>query len=83
MSKRLQVVLEDAEYREIKRAARRQGLTLSEWVRRSLSAARSSEPSADAGKKLAVVRSAAEHAFPTADIAQMLREIEQGYDSEP
>ena len=72
-------MLDDKEYQQIKRAARRQGLTLSEWVRRSLAEARSSQPSAEASKKLAVVRAAAEHAVPTADIAQMLREIEQGY----
>lgn len=79
MSKRLQVILDDREYQQIKRAARRQGLTLSEWVRRSLTEARSSQPASEASKKLAVVRAAAEHQFPTADIGQMLREIEQGY----
>ena len=83
MSKRLNVVLDDDEYRALKRAARRQGLTLSEWVRRSLSQARMREPEAPAGKKLAVVRAAVEHDFPTADIDQMLREIERGYDPEP
>ncbi|MDX1567600.1 MAG: hypothetical protein R3223_07355 [Longimicrobiales bacterium] len=79
MSKRLQVVLDDKEYQEIKRAARQQGLSLSEWVRRSLAEARDRQPIADASKKLAVVRAAAEHEFPTADIEQILREIEQGY----
>ncbi len=79
MSKRLQVLLEDAELAEIRRLARRQRLTTAAWVRRALRAARRSEPSADAGKKLAVVRSAAGHAFPTAEIDQMLAEIERGY----
>lgn len=79
MSKRLQVILDDREYQQIRRAARLQGLTLSEWVRRSLVEARSNQPSSAASKKLAVVRAAAEHEFPTADIEQMLREIEQGY----
>jgi hypothetical protein len=34
-----------------------------------------------ARKKLEVVRAAARHAFPTADIDQMLGEIEHGYAS--
>ena len=82
MSKRLQVILDDAEYREISRAAQRKGLSVSEWVRRSLRDTRSAAPTSDAGKKLAVVRAAAGHGFPTADIDQMLREIEQGYVTE-
>lgn len=83
MSKRLQVILDEDEYRKVKRAARRQGLTLSEWVRRALAEARSSQPRSNASKKLAVVRTAAKHEFPTADIDRMLREIEQGYVDEP
>ncbi len=83
MSKRLQVILDDTEYREVSRAARRKGLSVSEWVRRSLRDTRSAEPASDRGKKLAVVRAAARHDFPTADIAQMLRELEQGYVTEP
>ncbi len=81
MSKRLQVILDDAEYREVSQAAQRKGLSVSEWVRRSLRDTRSA-PTSDAGKKLAVVRAAAGHGFPTADIDQMLREIEQGYVTE-
>jgi hypothetical protein len=79
MSKRLQVVLEDKELREIERAARRHGLTVSEWVRRSLRAARLAEPAGDPAKKVQVIRAAVKHAFPTADIDQMLGEIEAGY----
>ena len=82
MSKRLQVILDDSEYREVRRAARRNGLSVSEWVRRSLRDTRSAQPASDRGKKLAVVRAAAGHHFPTADMAQMLREIEQGYVTE-
>lgn len=79
MSKRLQVVIDEEEYREIEDVARRKGLTISEWVRRSLREARSRAPTADAARKLEAVRAAAEHDFPTADIDQMLREVEQGY----
>jgi len=79
MSIRLQVVLDAAELREIRRAARRDRLTVSEWVRRCLRDARRLQPGRDAGRKLQAIRSAARHEFPTGDIAQMLAEIESGY----
>lgn len=79
MSKRLQVVLSEAELNEIRRTAQEHGVTVSEWVRDALRLARQERASGDAGRKLAAVRAGARHAFPTADIDQMLREIEQGY----
>jgi hypothetical protein len=79
MSKRLQVILQDLEYREIQRAANAQRLTIAAWVRQALATARRREPVGDAGKKLDVVRAAARHSFPTADINEMLAEIERGY----
>jgi hypothetical protein len=79
MSKRLQVLLDESELSDIRKTARRQKLTTAAWVRQALRAARRAEPGTDAKKKLAVVRAAARHRFPTADIAQMLAEIEQGY----
>jgi len=82
MSKRLQVVLDDEEYGRIERFARRERMTVSEWVRRALRQAGEAQPSADAGRKLAVVRAAVRHEFPTADVEQMIREIEQGYTHE-
>ena len=79
MSKRLQVVLDDRELREIRQAARRSGLTVSEWVRQAMRQARRSATDRDPARKAAVVRAAAEHSFPTADIDGMLAEIESGY----
>ena len=79
MSTRLQVVLEKAELREIQDAARRHRMTVSEWVRQALRSARRREPHTGTRKKLAVVRAASKHAFPVADIDQMLGEIERGY----
>jgi hypothetical protein len=79
MSTRLQVVLDDEELAEIQRTARRNHLTTAEWVRQALRKARRSEPAGDAKKKLAVVRAAAEHAFPASDVQNMLEEIERGY----
>jgi len=83
MSKRLQVILRDPEYREIQKAARSRQMSIAEWVRQALAIARSRESSADLGKKLEVVRAAARHEFPTADIDAMLAEIEAGYTSDP
>jgi hypothetical protein len=82
MTKRLQVLFEDDELREIHRLARRQRMTTAEWVRRSLRTARDAEGGAGVAEKLAAVRTAATHAFPTADIGAMLAEIERGYDAD-
>jgi hypothetical protein len=82
MSKRLQVLLDDAELRGIQRAARAQRMTVAEWVRQALRAARRREPVGDLGTKIAVVRAAARHAFPSGDIEQILTDIERGYVAE-
>lgn len=79
MSKRLQVILQDPEYREIQRIARSRHMSIAEWVRQALNAARRREPVGDAGKKLDVIRAATRHDFPTADIDEMLAQIERGY----
>jgi hypothetical protein len=79
MSKRLQVIIRDEEMRDLRRAAKGQRMTVSEWVRQALRSARRREPGTAAGKKLDAVRAAARHSFPTGDIEQMLAEIERGY----
>ena len=79
MSKRLQVILPDPEYRDIQRAARSRNMSLAEWVRQALSLVRRSEPSGSPGKKLEAIRAAARFQFPTADIDRMLGDIERGY----
>ncbi len=79
MSQRLQVIVDDREMAEIRQAARRSRMTTAEWVRQALRAARRSAPRGDTKKKLEVVRAAVGHEFPTADIDQMLAEIERGY----
>lgn len=78
MSKRLQVLLEDPEWREIQRAARVQRLTIAEWVRQALRAARKQQPAGDLDRKIGAVRAAALHSFPSGDVEQMLDEIERG-----
>jgi len=78
-TKRLQVLLDDQELLELKREARRQRMSVADYVRRALRRARARDSDADTGRKLAVIRRAAGHSFPTADIEQMLAEIERGY----
>lgn len=66
---------------EIERLARSERLTVGEWVRRTLREARMRKPAIDSESKLRAVRRAAQYAFPTADIDDMLKEIERGYRS--
>ena len=79
MSKRLQVLLPDLEMSDIQRLAKREHLTGGEWVRRTLQDARASRPVIDPETKLKAVRRGAKYSFPTADLEQMLKEIERGY----
>jgi len=79
MSKRLQVLLDEDELREIQRIARTRRMTVAEWVRQTLRSAGQSEPLRDADRKLQSVRAAARHEFPTGDVEQVLAEIELGY----
>ena len=64
---------------DIQRLARREHLTVGKWVRRTLREARERKPVNDVETKLRAVRRAADNSFPTGEIDQMLREIEQGY----
>jgi hypothetical protein len=64
---------------DIQRLAKREHLTVGEWVRRTLRDARALRPATDPETKLKAVRRAAQYSFPTAGIEQMLSEIERGY----
>ena len=84
MTKRLQVLLDEEEYREIQAVARRQRTTMSEWVRQTLRKARI-DPSGTINAKtinakLRTIADASRYEYPTADIQDMLREVESGHD---
>ncbi len=79
MTQRLEVLLDDAEFAEIRRIARRHRMSVAEWVRKALRAVRSEETAAEPGRKLLTVREAAANSFPTADLDQMLAETQRGY----
>ena len=75
MTKRMQVLFDDEEYRGIQRVARECHMTVAEWVRQSLREARMARQSV-AQAKLRAVDEATRHSFPVGDIETMLREIE-------
>jgi hypothetical protein len=79
MSKRLQVLVPEAQYRELKSAARRDGTSVGAWVRRVLAEACRRQPRGDVERKLAALRRAMRYAAPAPDIGQMNAEIERGY----
>jgi len=79
MAKRLRVILQDPEYREIQHMARSRHMSIAEWVRQALDLARHREPLGGAGNKLEVIRAEAQHDYPVGDIDSMLAEIEKGY----
>jgi hypothetical protein len=64
---------------DIQRLARREHLTVGEWVRRTLRKARDERSTKAPEIKLKALRRAVQHQFPTGDIHQMLDEIERGY----
>jgi hypothetical protein len=83
MAKRLQVLLDEGEWREIQRAARAERTTVAEWVRRALRTARRGKSAGHIDRKLAAIRTAAGHAFPAGSIDEMNAQITQGYLGEP
>jgi hypothetical protein len=83
MTKRLQVLIEDEELMEIRRAAKQRRQSVAEWVRAALRQARSSEAGRPAAAKLQVLDSAVTHDYPTGPIDELLDQIEQGYRGRP
>jgi hypothetical protein len=79
MSKRLQVLLDEAEYEQIQDIAARKHMSVAEWVRQVLRDAKRMEPSKAKRIKLDALRNSLDFHFPTADIDQLLAEVESGY----
>ena len=83
MSKRLQVLLDEREWREIRRTAAAHRQTVAEWVRQALRQARRSESDGRVDDRVAAIRAAARHRFPTGSVEQMNAEIARGYLTDP
>lgn len=79
MSKRLQVIMQDSEFEELRRTADRHGTTVSDWVRQALRGAGKQQASGDVEQRLAAVRASMRHSYPSGDIEDILQEIERGY----
>jgi Ribbon-helix-helix protein, copG family len=79
MTKRLQVLLEDEELRDIQALAKRRRQTTAAFVRDALRAARTAAEYPLPEARLRAVREAAGHAYPAGDIEELLAQTEQGY----
>ena len=80
MSTRLQIVMSEAELASLRQVARRAGLTVSEWARRALRAARNAQAVPSPASKLEANERALRCNHPTGDIDEMLADIERGRD---
>lgn len=78
MSKRLQIVLPEDEYRAVADAAQRQGKPVARIVRESLRRTLAEEMELEPEQRIAAVLRFARFAGPTGDIDQLLDEIERG-----
>jgi hypothetical protein len=80
MSKRLQVVVGDADLERYARIADAAGLSMSEWARQALRAAERETSSGDVEAKLALIRRAVndETGGSEVDVDTMLAETEAG-----
>ncbi len=78
MSQSVEILFDEAEFLEIREIADRQHIPVAEWVRRTLRSVRPRKPHV-VERRLEAVRAAARYSFPTADVDQMLAEIERGY----
>lgn len=79
MSKRLQVLIGEDELAEIQTIARHQHMTVAEWVRQALRAARKEVPGRSIQDKLSLIQASAVHEFPVGPVDQVLSEMESGY----
>ena len=80
MSTRLQIVMSETELASFRQVARRAGLTVSEWARRALRAARNAQAVPSPASKLEALERALRCNLPTGDIDEMLADIERGRD---
>jgi hypothetical protein len=78
MSKRLQILMPDDEYRAVARAARRRGTPISQLVRDSLRRTLSETDEQDPEQRIAAVLRYARFNGPTGDIEDILADIERG-----
>lgn len=82
MSKRLQVIVDDAEYEALVAQAARRGESVSAWVRRKLRADPEESSDLRLARKLAAIRAAARFDGPTGAIDELLADNDLRYSTE-
>ena len=78
MSKRLQILLPESEYKDVRRVSRHLNRTVADWVSEGIRARLVAENPEPPENRIARVMAFAKHSAPTCDIDQMLAEIESG-----
>ena len=79
MSKRLQVIMPEAEYKLLHSAAKRSRCTVAGLVRASLRETLAAKPQRPPQERLLAILRFAKASGPTADIEEMLAEIDRGF----
>lgn len=78
MSKRLQILLPNDEFKDLQRVSRRLKRSVADFVREGIRARLAAEERVPPERRIARILAFAKHAAPTCDIDQMLAEIESG-----
>ncbi|MDB5038109.1 MAG: hypothetical protein JWQ35_1637 [Bacteriovoracaceae bacterium] len=81
MSKRLQVLLPDADYKALIRGVRALKMSVSDWVRDQIREGLQKGKSESAEERLSKILKYAKYSGPTGNIENMLNEIERGRNS--
>lgn len=80
MSRRLQILLPQQEYKQVSALCRKMSKTVSEWVREGIRERLIQSKPMPAGQRLARILKFARMSGPTGSIERILEEIEQGRD---
>lgn len=79
MTKRLQVLMDDADYAALHQVAAAHGVSVADWVRDALAAAQRRASSVGVDRKLDAIRTAVRHTGPTGQIERLTAEVERAY----
>lgn len=78
MSKRLQVLVPDSEYKELQRIARAEHQNVAEWVRESIRVMLQKRRPKSSSERIASILKFARYCGPSGDIDTLLEQIEKG-----
>ena len=81
MTHRLQILVSDAEFEQLRVTASATNVSVGEWVRRAIRRSLAEPQYRSTESKILAIREAMAIYGPTCDIEQMNREIEEGYGS--